>query len=195
MNILRHTVTKYIVILLLPLCYQSVFAEELARSKNTYLNVSRTQLNLAFKNYNKGDISASKNNLKHASDWLNKAVEHSRSETIKVEAQKLATSIDNFRLTLNKSSKKNDMARFWHQATSLIKRESEHLIHSYSESSTNNEILRYLLDAKMHFYTAEHDLFFSHDSNDVNLELKKSLNYLSQAEKLFRSTKKLNVAC
>ena len=78
-------------------------------------------------------------------------MEHSRSETIKVEAQKLATSIDNFRLTLNKSSKKNDMARFWHQATSLIKRESEHLIHSYSESSTNNEILRYLLDAKMLF--------------------------------------------
>ncbi len=183
MHILKHTVIKYIVILLLPLCYQSLHADELVRSKNTYLNISRTQLNLAFENYNKGDITASKKNLKHASDWLNKAVEHSRSDTIKVEAQKLAASIDNFRLTLNKSSKKNDMARFWHQVTSLIKRESEHLMHSYGESSTNNEIMRYLLDAKMHFYTAEHDLFFSHGSNDVNLELRKSLEYLSQAEK------------
>lgn len=183
MHILKHTVIKYIVILLLPLCYQSLHADELVRSKNTYLNISRTQLNLAFENYNKGDITASKKNLKHASDWLNKAVEHSRSDTIKVEAQKLAASIDNFRLTLNKSSKKDDMARFWHQVTSLIKRESEHLMHSYGESSTNNEIMRYLLDAKMHFYTAEHDLFFSHGSNDVNLELRKSLEYLYQAEK------------
>lgn len=193
MNILNHTVIKYIVILLLPLCYQSLLAEELAKSKNTYLDVSRTQLNLAFENYNKGEIAASKKNLKHASDWLNKAVEHSRSETIKVEAQKLAASIDSFRLTLNKSSKKNDIARFWHQATSLIKRESEHLIHSYSESSTNNEIMRYLLDAKMHFYNAEHDLFLSHDTNDVNLELSKSLEYLSQAEKLAKSKVKQSV--
>ena len=193
MHIFKHAVIKYIVILLLPLCFQSLLAEELAKSKNTYLNVSRTQLNLAFENYNKGDIAASKNNLKHASDWLNKAVEHSRSDTIKVEAQKLAESIDNFRLTLNKSSKKNDMARFWHQATSLIKRESEHLIHSYGESSTNNEIMRYLLDAKMHFYTAEHDLFFSHSSNDVNLELRKSLEYLSLAEKLAKSKIKQSV--
>ena len=193
MPILKNTIVKYIVVLLLPLYYQSLLAEELARSKNTYLNVSRTQLNIAFENYNKGDFTASKKNLKHASDWLNKAVEHSRSETIKVEAQKLAASIDNFRLTLNKSSKKNDMARFWHQATSLIKRESEHLIHSYGESSVNNEILRYLLDAKMHFYTAEHDLFFSHDSNDVNLELRKSLEYLSQAEKLSQSNVKPSV--
>lgn len=193
MNILKNRIIKYIVILLLPLCFQSLLAAEAAKTNNTYLNVSRTQLNIAFKNYNKGDITASKKNLKRASDWLNKAVEHSRSDTIKVEAQKLAKSIDSFRLTLNKSSEKNDMARFWHQATSLIKRESENLIHSYDESTTNNEILRYLLDAKMHFYVAEHDLFFSHDPEDVNIELRKSLEYLSQAEALKKTKVKAHV--
>ena len=42
----------------------------------------------------------------------------------------------------------------------------------------------------MHFYTAEHDLFFSADSNDINLELKKSLEYLYQAKSLSKSTVK-----
>ena len=193
MDILNHTIIKYIIMLLLPLCYQSLFAEELAKNKNTYLAVSRVQLNLAFENYNKGDIAASKNNLEHASDWLNKAVEHSHSETIKVQAQKLAESIDSFRLTLNKSSQKSDITRFWHLSTSLIKRESEHLIHSYNESSTNNEIMKYLLDAKMHFYNAEYDLFISHNTKNVNLELRKSLEYLSQAENLAKSNIKESV--
>jgi len=53
--------------------------------------------------------------------------------------------------------------------------------------------MRDLLDAKMHFYNAEHDLFLSHDTNDVNLELRKSLEYLSQAEKLAKSKVKQSV--
>jgi len=180
--------------LLLPLCYQSLLADEHAKDENTYLNVARTQLDIAFENYNKGDITASKQNLKNASEWLYKAEKHSRSDTVKVEAQKLAASIDSFRLKLNKSSEKNDLARFWHRATSLLKRESEHLIHSYTESSAKNKVLRYLLDAKMHFYNADHDLFISHDSNNANLELRNSLEYLAQAESLAKSKAKQYVS-
>jgi len=193
LNISKHTIFKYIFILLLPLCYQSLLADEHADDDNTYLNVARTQLDIAFENYNKGDITASKQNLKNASEWLYKAEKHSRSETVKVEAQKLAASIDSFRLKLNKSSEKNDMARFWHRATSLLKRESEHLIHSYTESSTKNKVLRYLLDAKMHFYNADHDLFISHDSNNANLELRSSQEYLAQAESLAKSKVKKDI--
>lgn len=187
MNIVKYTVSKYIPILLLSLCCQALLAAEPAKDESTYLNVARTQLNIAFENYSKDDIITSKRNLKHASEWLYKAVQHSQSDTVKAEAQKLAAEIDSFRSTLNKSSKKNDMARFWHQVTTLIKRESEHLIHSYTESSTNNKILRYLLDARMHFYIADHDLFVSHDPNDVSLELSNSLEYLAQAEALAKS--------
>lgn len=184
MSILKHTVIKFILILLLPLCSQAAFAEEQIQDENTYLKVARTQLDIAFDNYNKGDISASKRSLKNASEWLYKAVMHSRSDTVRDKAQKLATEIDSFRLTLNKSSEKNDMARFWHQVSSLIIRESEHLIHSYTESSTNNTIMRLLLDAKMHFFNADHDIFMSHDTDDVSLELGSSIEYLRQAEAL-----------
>ena len=184
MGILKHAVIKYIFILLLSFWYGSLFADNVSNNDNNYLNVARTQLNIAFENHNKGDIKESKRNLEHASEWLNMAVNHSYSDTVKTEAQKLAKEIDSFRATLNKSSEKNDIARFWHKTTSLIKRESEHLIHGYAELSNNNRILRHLLDAKMHFYTAEHDLFSDHDSNDAGLELKKSIRYLAEAESL-----------
>jgi len=151
----------------LSLCCQSSLADEQGKGENTYLNAARTQLNIAFENYNKGDIAASKKNLKHASEWLYKAVRHSQSDIVKNEAQKLAEDIDGFRLTLNGSSEKNAVARFWHQTTSLIMRESEHLVESYAEASANNRIFRHLLYAKMHFNNADHDLFLSHDSSDA----------------------------
>jgi len=187
MSIVKDAVTKYILILLLVLGSQALLAAESAKDKSTYLNVAKTQLNSAFDNYSKGNIAASKRNLKHASEWLHKAVQHSQSDIVKIEAKKLAVDIDSFRSTLNKSSEKNDMARFWHQVATLIKRESEHLIHSYTESSINSKILRYLLDARMHFYIADHDLFVSHDSKDANLELSRSLDYLAQAQALSKS--------
>ena len=187
MSNFKHNLIKYTIIFLLPLSYQSLQADEQIKNNNTYLNVARTQLNTAYDNYNKGDISASKRNLKHASDWLYRGVQHSKAGIVKDEAKKLAEAIDSFRLTLNKSSEKNDMARFWHQASSLIQRESEHLVHSYAETSANNKTMKYLLDAKMHFFTAEHDIFFSHDSIDAKIELRKSLEYLSYAKSLVKS--------
>ena len=186
MKISRHTFIKFILILLLPLCYQSSLADELKEKEkeNTYLNVARTQLDIAFENYNKGDIAASKKNLKHASEWLYKAVNHSRSDIVKNEAKKLAEEIDSFSHTLNQSSEIHSLARFWHQTTSLIMRESEHLIHSYTETLTDDKIFRNLLDAKMHFNNADHDLFLSHDSKDATIELNNSLEYLAEAESL-----------
>lgn len=182
MNLLKHVVIKFIFVLLLQLSCHTVLAEEPVNGENTYLKVARTQLDIAFDNYNKGDISASKKNLKNASEWLYKAVKHSRSDTVRDNSQQLAEEIDSFRITLSKSSHKTDMSRFWHQASSLVMRESEHLIHSYTESSADNRILRLLLDAKMHFFNAEHDVFLSSDTNDASLELERSIEYLKQAK-------------
>lgn len=189
----KHIMIKYTFVLLVLFFQQSVLAAETSTKQNTYLEVARTQLSLAYENYNKGDIKASKKNLQHAIKWLSLVEQHSPSEKVKSEAKKLAAKIDDFRSKLNKSSGKSDLARFWHQATSLIMRESEHLIHSYIEQSTLNEIAKHLLNAKLHFYTAEHDLFVSHDSNDATLELDESLHYLAQAEKLAMSEKKVSI--
>ena len=177
----KYSAIKYILALLLAFTCQSLLAAEPVDNKNTYLETARTQLSIAFDNYEKGDVSASKKNLEHASDWLYKAVVHSRSDTVKSEAKQLATEIDEFRSKLNAASEKTDMAKFWHRASSLIIRESEQLIHGYIEQSAQNRVLKHLLDAKMHFYTAEHDLFISHDSDNATLELRDSLEYLSQA--------------
>ena len=152
-----------IFILLLSLNMQPVLAEEQPGNDNTYLQVARDQLSIAHDKYNEGDITGSKHSLKKAGDWLNKAVEHSEYEKVRTEAEKLASEIDQFHLTLNHSSGQSDIVRFWHQATSLVIRESEQLIHSYTTSSNDSTTLRHLLDAKMHFYLADHDLFDSHD--------------------------------
>ena len=193
MDFTKHAAFKYILVLLILFFHQTLLAGEPVNNKNTYLEVARTQLSLAFENHNKGDNAAAKENLKGASEWLYRAEKHSQSEKVKSEAKKLAREVDSFRLTLNKSSEKNDMARFWHQTTSLIKRETEHLIHSYTEQATHNRILKHLLDAKMHFYTAEHDIFYSHDYNDVTLELTKSLEYLALAEPIATPELKLYI--
>lgn len=178
----KHYPISVIVIILISLYIQPILAEKQTNNDNTYLHVARDQLSLAFEQYNDGDIAASKQSLRKASDWLHKAVTHSGYDTIKTEAEKLASEIDSFRLTLNQSSEQNDISRFWHQATSLILRESEQLIHGYITTSNENTIVKHLLDAKMHFFLAEHDLFVSHDPKDAVQELNNSLEYLAQAD-------------
>ena len=181
MNKVKHYRILVIFIMITSLYIQPSQAEEQPANDNTYLHVARDQLSLAFEKYNKGDISAAKNNLRKASDWLNKAITHSKYDTIKNEATKLTSEIDSLRLTLNHSTEQNDISRFWHQATSLIIRESEQLIHSYVKSSNDNITLKHLLDAKMHFFLAEHDLFVSYDMEYAIEELNDSLEYLNQA--------------
>jgi len=193
MNKVKHHPFSVIVIILMSLYMQPILAEEQTNNDNTYLQVARDQLSLAFEQYNDGDIAASKQSLKKASDWLNKAVTHSEYDTIKTEAEKLASEIDSFRLTLSHSSEKNDISRFWHQATSLILRESEQLIHSYITTSNDNATVKHLLDAKMHFYSAEHDLFVSHDPKDAVQELNDSLEYLAQANAIAKTKVKARI--
>jgi hypothetical protein len=186
MSNVKHQPVLFIFFLLSSLYIQPLLAIEQLNNDNTALHEARTQLSLAFDKYNDGDITAAKQNLKLASEWLNRAEANIKADKVKIEARKLASELDNFRSTLMQSTEHDGMARFWHRATSLIKRESEHLIHSYTESANNNRILKHLLDAKMHFYTAEHDLFVSHDSKDAQQELNNSLNYLTEANAIAR---------
>lgn len=186
MNKVKHCSVSLIIVILMSFYMQPVLAEEQPGKDNTYIQVARDQLSIAIDQYNEGDIAESKHSLKKASNWLNEAVSHSEYEKVRTEAESLASEIDSFRLTLNHSSGQNDIVRFWHQATSLVIRESEQLIHSYIDSSNDNTILRHLLDAKMHFFLAEHDLFYSHEMKDAIQELNISLEYLDQADAIAR---------
>lgn len=188
MTILKHKAFQFTIIFFTFFYSLPVYAqtEQQTNSENTYLHVARNQLTIAFEEYNNGNIPESRKSLKRASEWLYKAVNHSKSDKVKLESKKLASEIDSFILTLNKIPEENDLVRFLHQASSLIKRESEDLVHSYTESSNNNRTLKHLLDAKMHFYRSDHDLFVSHDSNDAKLELENTLEYLNEANSIAR---------
>ena len=64
------------------------------------------------------------------------------------------------------------------KAKSLLER----LVETYEESSKTDETLKHLLDAKMYLSTAEHDLLVSHDKQNAQNDIEKSLTYLLEAE-------------
>lgn len=193
MNHVTRPPVFFIFFLFSSLYLQPLFAVEQLNNDNTALHEARKYLSVAFDKYNNDDIAAAKQNLKLASEWLNKAEANIKSDKVKTETNKLASEIDTFRSTLMQTTEQDGLARFWHRTTSLIKRESDHLIHSYTESSNNNRTLKHLLDAKMHFYTAEHDLFISHESKDAQQELNTSLSYLAEANAIARTDIKSHI--
>ena len=156
------------------------------QSENNNLDQARSFLGYAFDSYKKGDIDATKNNLQQASKWLAKAAENSKADKSKEESQKLAAEINQLKETISQSSDnhENSLARFWHRVTSIIKREADQLTHSYVTLSIDEKTLKHLLDAKMHLFTAEHDLFVSHETKDAEYELEKTIEYLKDAKEV-----------
>jgi len=152
-------------------------------SDESALGVARLKIEKAINNYREGDTDASKRNLENAIESLNKAADDSQTEKAREESRKLAIKIDEFKEKLNQTSAQdgNSLMRFWHNTISIIKRETDHLIHSYKELSVSEKTLKYLLDAKMHFFMAQHDLFVSHNNVDAIKELDNVLDYLDEA--------------
>ncbi len=147
------------------------------------LDMTRLKLESAINSYKKGDMVATKHDLEVAIEWLNKAEQNSKAEKSREESRKLGAKIDAFKEKLNQSSggHKNSLIRFWHQSTAILKREIDHLTHSYVELLVSEKSLKYLLDAKMHLFTVRHDLFVSHNNEDAIQELDNVLDYLDEA--------------
>jgi hypothetical protein len=148
-----------------------------------YLREARIKLSNAFDSYREGDKMSAQTNLEEATAFLNKAAENSSAEKTKKEARKLATEIDKFRDEISQVPARQEsiLARFWHRASSIIKREADHIIHGYMEISAADKTMKPLLDAKMHLFNAEHDLFVSHDIEEAYDELGKVIVYLGEA--------------
>ena len=147
------------------------------------LNAARQQLEQAFSSFRDDDIEATREHLLKAKALLDQSSLNSASETVKLEAKKLVDEIESFQLKLAEGGdqKKNSIARFWRRATSFIRREAEQLVHQYVELSQNEKTFKHLLDAKMHLFIAEHDLFVSHDARDAYTELDQVLADLELA--------------
>lgn len=134
--------------------------------------------------------------LEVATEWLNRASQNSKTEKSRQESRQLAASIADFKKELKQSpgEDENTLIRFWHQSSAIIEREIEQLIHGYSELVTSEKILKYLLDARMHLYTAEHDLFVSHDIKDSEQELDTVLASLEQASQVADKSLRIKIS-
>ncbi len=160
------------------------------------LLVARENLLGAIESYEKGNLLKTQQKLKTATEWLHKASQNSMTEKVRKEAVKLSSEIDSFKKSINKASEQQEysLARFWYQATSMIERETDHLIHSYVELSVTEDTLKYLLDAKMHLFIAKHDLFVSYDDKEAIEELNTVLNYLDEAMQVANSVTKNKIS-
>ncbi len=166
----------------------SAKVEENTRSNSGIngLEVARMKLKSAIDRYNNGDFDGAKYDLEVAIEWLNKASQTSKTEKSRESSRQLAVKIDAFKKQLKQSSAENEntLTRFWHQSTAIIGREIDQLIHGYVELATSEKTLKHLLDAKMHLYTAEHDLLVSHNVKDSAQELDSVLKYLDKADQV-----------
>ena len=140
------------------------------------LAIAQQQLKQAHEYYKKGEIDQVEKSLQAASQSLqghqkNKAAAALASE-IKQLQEKISQSSDSHESTIS---------RLWHRSSALVAREIEHATKSWNDSSTANEILKYLIDARMHFSYAEHDLFENHDAEKANEDIKNTLAYLDKA--------------
>jgi tetratricopeptide (TPR) repeat protein len=162
---------------------------ETADEKNP-LDISRIKLGRAFDDYRKGNLASARRELNAAIEWLRKATQTSKTEKVRDEAQNLSVEIEAFEKDLNNASagKESDLARFWHRVTSIIKREADQLVHSYVELSIAEKTLKHLLDAKLHFFNAEHELFVGYDAEEAGEELNKTIHYLDEAIEVARSS-------
>ena len=169
--------------------------EHTDNSDGSALDIARLTIEKAINSYREGDMDASKRNLEIAIESLNKAANDSQTEKAREESRKLGIKIDKFKEKLNQASgqHENSLIRFWHQTISIIKRETDHLIHSYNELSVSEKTLKYLLDAKMHLFMAQHDLFATHDDDDAIKELDNVLDYLDEASQVAKPSIKKKI--
>ncbi len=151
---------------------------------NESLSAARDQLEKAFSSFREENFTATREHLNQSRALLDRSVLNSASQTVRTEAKKLVDEIDAFQQKIadGETTRENSIARFWRRATSFIRREAEQLVNQYVELSQNEKTFKHLLDAKMHLFIAEHDLFVSHDARDAYGELNQVLADLALAE-------------
>ena len=152
---------------------------------NHPLAMAHQQLKQAHENYNKGDIKAVQQNLAASSKWLQDP-EISRDTKTKNEVAELVNDIHQLQEKINHPSDQHEstITQLWHRSSALVGREIKQLTNSWSETSTTNKTMSKLLDARLHFIYAEHELFNSHNADKTNKEINKTIAYLDEAEKI-----------
>ena len=143
------------------------------------LTMAHQQLSEAHQNIKNGNVEAFNKNLQTAEALL-QDLSSSKDEKTKEEAKALMLEIRQLHQQ-DSENKEGVMSRLWHRSNALLNREVTKLSNSWSESSSANKTLKHLLDARLHFNYAKHDLFVSHNLSGVKNEIEQTFTYLDKA--------------
>ncbi len=152
---------------------------------NHPLAMAHQELKQAHEDFKKGDIDRVQKELNAAGKWLQQPGLSDNTKT-KDEAAALVQEIQALQQKISHPSVEHEgaIARIWHRSSALVNHEIQHMTKSWSDVSTANKTIKYLLNAKLHFNYAEHDLFADHDSDNANKELSYTITYLDEADKV-----------
>ena len=152
---------------------------------NHPLAMAHQELKQAHENFKKGDIDRVQKELNAAGKWLQQPGLSDNAKT-KDESAALVKEIQALQQKISHPSDQHEgaIARIWHRSSALVNHEIQHMTKSWSDVSTANKTIKYLLNAKLHFNYAEHDLFADHDSGNANKELSYTITYLDEADKV-----------
>ena len=152
---------------------------------NHPLAMAHQKLDHAKEKYSQGDIGAVQQDLDTASNWLQDPGLSDNTKA-KNEAATLANDIQALQEIISHPSDEHEgaIARIWHRTTALVEHEIQHVKKSWADISTANKTMKHLLDAKLHFTYAEHDLFVAHNREKADKEISRTVTYLDEAEKV-----------
>ncbi len=150
--------------------------------KSAPLAKARRALWQAMENYSTGHHEAVKADLFQAQDWLEQVKGGSDTKTGH-EAQHLWTEINELldREAHRTPGAESGIAGAWHRTVGLVEREAEKLYHAWRDQQSGNHLYRQLVDAKLHLFYAEHELFNSGDVEGAKQEFQESAGYLREA--------------
>ena len=128
--------------------------------KSAPLGKARRALWQAMEDYSIGNHQCLEADLATALKWLER-VEAGPDDKTGREAQQLRSEINELldREAHTTPEAESSLARFWHRTVGLVEREAETLYHAWRDQQTESHLYEQLIDAKLHLFYAEHELF------------------------------------
>ncbi|RTZ67453.1 MAG: hypothetical protein DSZ29_00760 [Aquificaceae bacterium] len=167
-------------VLSIALALTCAFSNSVVADTSNPLTIAHQQLEQAKQSLNTGDTEAFNKNLKLAQESL-QTVAMTGDDKAKNEVHALMLEIQQLQAKDTSEDKEGAISRLWHKSSALLEREVTQLSKNWHDASQANKTLKYLLDARLHFNYAEHDLFINHDPENLKSEIESTLSYLEKA--------------